>query len=388
MQNKTIVSRPQVFLTEPGNPPVVEPIYLSSAFTFDEFEDLERLLQGKEQGYLYSRISNPTTAQLESTLMKLQKQEAGLVLASGVAAITISLYGLLQSGDTVVMFLDSYKTSRDIIHQTLSRHGIRCLLLPSDDRTLVEKTLHKRKVKAVLFESPSNPMTKLIDIEWLTHVARKANVYTILDNTFAGVHQHGQFDVDIFVHSLTKFVNGHGDVFGGAILGRKALIDQLRVTAAHFGACLDAHAAFLISRGLRTYFLRYTQHSANALSVAQHLEKHPKITKVYYPGLKSHPQHDLATSQMSDFGGILAAQLDGSATELRRFFDELRFFSLTGGLGSIESLIAPISLFYGSDLTEDEKELVDIQEGSFRVSVGLEDERDLIEDLDQALARV
>lgn len=385
MKHKTEIAHPRLVLSESDNPPLVEPIYQSTAFTFDPPEELSRLLSGERSGFLYSRITNPTTAQLEQSLASLQQRESALVVSSGVAAITLALYGLLQAGETVAYFSDSYKTSRDIIRQTLSRHGITSIMLSADNPRSIARTLKKRKVRALLLESPTNPMTRVLDLEWLTATARASGVYTILDNTFAGPHQHQNVEADIFLHSLSKYINGHGDVFGGALIGKSELINSLRVTAAHFGACLDPHAAFLISRGLKTFILRYTEHCQNALAVAQFLETHPKVKRVWYPGLASHPQHQLASRQMQQFGGILAAELETTPKDLTRFFSQLRLFSLSGGLGSTDSLIAPVEYFYGSDLSTEEKQSLGISPTVVRLSVGLEAQADLVEDLQQAL---
>jgi cystathionine beta-lyase/cystathionine gamma-synthase len=237
----------------------------------------------------------------------------------------------------------------------------------------------------VVFESPTNPVTKIADIEHLTTHARRAGALTVLDNTFAGFHNHGSFPVDVFLHSLTKYASGHGDVMGGAIIASRELIALMRKDVVSLGPTLDPHAAFLIQRGMRTYFLRYERQCANAQAVAELLAGHPRVKCVHYPGLASHPQHELARRQMSDFGAVVTLELDGGFKEGARFADSLELFSISASVGSAEGLVMPPQLLAANEYTAAQRAASLITPGTVRLSIGLEDKSDLVADLSQAL---
>jgi cystathionine beta-lyase/cystathionine gamma-synthase len=239
----------------------------------------------------------------------------------------------------------------------------------------------------VIFESPTNPVTKIADIEHLTSHARRAGALTVLDNTFAGFHNHGAYDIDIFLHSLTKYASGHGDVMGGAIIAGAQLLAGMRKDIVSMGPTLDPHAAFLIQRGMRTYFLRYERQCANALAASLFLKGHPRVKHVHYPGLDSHPQHELARRQMSDFGTVVALELDGGFEQGARFAEALQLFSISASVGSAESLVMPPQLLAGNEYTAQQRSASLITPGTVRLSIGLEDAADLVEDLGQALEK-
>ncbi len=237
----------------------------------------------------------------------------------------------------------------------------------------------------VVCESPTNPVTKIADIEHLTEHARRAGALTVLDNTFAGFHNHGQYPIDVFLHSLTKYASGHGDVMGGAIIAAKPLIAAMRKDVVTIGPTLDPHAAFLIQRGMRTYFLRYDRQCATALQVARFLEKDRRVRRVFHPGLESHPQHALARRQMSDFGAVVTFELGAGLAEGDRFAEALRYFAICASLGSTESLVMPARLLGGNEFDEAQRTMSMINQGTVRLSIGLEEPEDLISDLAQAL---
>jgi cystathionine beta-lyase/cystathionine gamma-synthase len=256
-----------------------------------------------------------------------------------------------------------------------------------EDRAGIERVLNETKTRLVLFESPTNPVTKIADIEHLTLHARRTGTLTVMDNTFAGFHNHGSFDIDIFLHSLTKYASGHGDVMGGAIIAGRELIKDMRKDIVSMGPTLDPHAAFLIQRGMRTYFLRYERQCANAAAVSRFLADHPRVKRVFYPGLESHPQHALAKRQMKDFGTVVSFELDGGTREGNRFAESLEFFSIAASLGSTESLVVPPQLMGGQEYTPEQRESSLIGRGTVRLSIGIEEAEDLISDLSQALDR-
>ena len=259
-------------------------------------------------------------------------------------------------------------------------------MLSIEDVAGVEKALAAHKTRLVVFESPTNPVTKIADITALTRLAQSAGALTLLDNTFAGFHQHGEYEIDLFLHSLTKYASGAGDVMGGAVIGRSDLIRSMRTDFGTLGGTLDPHAAFLILRGLKTYFVRYKAQCASAQRIAEYLAAHPAVERVHYPGLPTHPQHDLAKAQMKDFGTILTFDLKGGADAGGRFANALKLFALTASLGSTESLVVAPQMMRGRDLTADQLRVSAVTEGTVRLSIGLEDVDDLVEDVTQALS--
>jgi cystathionine beta-lyase/cystathionine gamma-synthase len=386
MKETTRVNHPPVVELAPDNHSVVAPIYQSVKFEFDSLDETERFLRGERTGFFYTRASNPTTRQLELLLAELQGRDDCLVCASGVGAISQTLLALTKQGDHIICFVETYNPTRYLIRRLLARFGVTHTMLSIEDTAGVEKALAAHKTRLVMFESPTNPVTKIADIAALTRMARSAGALTIIDNTFAGFHQHGQFEVDLFVHSLTKYASGAGDVMGGAVIGRTELIRSMRTDWGTLGGTLDPHAAFLILRGLKTYFVRYRAQCANAMRIAELLAAHPAVARVHYPGLPTHPQHELAKAQMKEFGTIVSFDLAAGADAGARFAGALKLFALTASLGSTESLVVAPSMMGGRDLTQEQLRVSAVTEGTVRLSIGLEDVDDLTEDVNQALA--
>jgi cystathionine beta-lyase/cystathionine gamma-synthase len=271
------------------------------------------------------------------------------------------------------------------VQRLLAKFGIAHTLLSIEDLAGIERVLLGTPTRLVIFESPTNPVTKIADIEHLTALARRAGALTVLDNTFAGFHNHGGYDIDMFLHSLTKYASGHGDVMGGAIIARRELITLMRKDIVSIGATLDPHAAFLIQRGMRTYFLRYERQCANALACSLFLNTHPRVKSVFYPGLESHPQHALARRQMKDFGSVVTFELEGGLEQGGRFAESLQLFSISASVGSAESLVMPPQLLTGNEYNPELRAASLITQGTVRLSIGLEDADDLVQDLAQAL---
>ena len=341
MKKTTRVNHPPAVDLPADNRPLVAPIYQSVKFSFDDTVETERYFRGERDGFFYSRDSNPTLRQLELLLAELQGQEDCLLVGSGVASISACLIALCKSGDHILSFAESYGPTRHLIKQILARYGVTHTLLSIEDRAGIERALADKPTRLVMFESPTNPVTKIADIDHLVTNARRHGALTVMDNTFAGFHNHGAMGIDVHLHSLTKYASGHGDVMGGAILASSKLIQSMRKDIITLGPTLDPHAAFLIQRGMRTYFLRYERQCANAARVAAHLAQHPGVTRVFYPGLPDHPQHALATRQMSDFGTVVTFDLKGGMDHGTRFADSLELFSISASLGSTESLVMP-----------------------------------------------
>ena len=296
-----------------------------------------------------------------------------------------AVLALCKQGDHVLAFIESYGPTRYLVQHLLAKFGVTHTLLSIEDREGIERALSQRRTRLAVFESPTNPVTKIADIEHLTAHARSTGCLTVMDNTFAGFHNHGRFDIDVFLHSLTKYASGHGDVMGGAIIARKELISAMRKDIVSMGPTLDPHAAFLIQRGMRTYFLRYERQCANALAVSRFLRDHAKVKRIYYPGLDSHPQHDLAARQMSDFGAVVSFEMRGGYEEGNRFAGALELFSIAASVGSTESLVLPAQLLGGQEYTPEQRAASLIGPGTVRLSIGVEDAQDLICDLTRAL---
>ena len=309
MKDATKLNHPPDVVVPADNRPLVAPIHQSVKFTFDDVEQSALHSRGGREGFAYSRVSNPTLQQLELTLADLQGRDACLLTASGVAAVNLAMLALCKQGDHVVLFAEMYQPTRYMIRRILARYGVSHTMLSIEDTAAIERTLAATPTRLVMFETPTNPVLKVADIARITASARAHNALTVLDNTFAGFHNHGQFDIDVYVHSLTKYASGHGDVMGGAVIARRELIDAMRSDLIVLGATLDPHTAFLIQRGLKTYTLRYERQCANALAAAQFLESHPAVRLVRYPGLESHPQHALAAQQMHDSGTLVTIEL-------------------------------------------------------------------------------
>ena len=375
----TRLNHPKRVTPAPSNLPLLAPIYQSVKFVVSE-----EMTYGNQ--FIYSRISNPTLRQLEMSLADIQNKEDCIVLASGIAAISGTLLGLLKKGDHIITFRELYKPGRIFIRDMLPNFGIEASIVKLTDLTSLEAAIIPGKTKLIHFESPTNPNLDLADIEKIISIARKQNILVSMDGTFAGLHQHTQFDVDLMIHSLTKYGNGHGDVLAGSIAGKKTLIAQIRQMTIMLGATLDPQAANLIERGLKTYMLRYERHAKNAVKVAEYLNAHPKIKKVYFPGLKDHKGYELALKQMTDMGAVVSFVLDESAgMTSEKFAHKLKLIQFAVSLGATESIICPTHLFFGDDLGAQDKADMGISPYSLRLSVGLEDAEDIIEDLKSAL---
>jgi cystathionine beta-lyase/cystathionine gamma-synthase len=385
MKKPTLVNHPPDVSPPPGNVPVSAPIYQSVKYEFETIDDTLRMLRGDAPGYFYMRASNPTTRQLELTLAQLQGRDDCLASASGVNAIAQTLLSLTKQGDHILFFIETYGPTRNIIRRLLARFGVENTMLSIEDLAGVENVLASRPTRLVVFESPTNPVTKVADIEKLVSLAHRHGALAVLDNTFAGFHQHGEYEIDVFVHSLTKYASGTGDVMGGAVIARRELIDGMRPDFAVLGAHLDPHAAFLIQRGLKTYFVRYTAQTANAQKIAEFLAAHPAVTRCHYPGLDSHPQAALARKQMKEPGTVVSFDLRDGSEAARKFSEGLKLFALTASLGSTESLVMPPQLVGSRDFTPEQLRQSGLSPSTVRLSIGLEDVGDLISDIDEAL---
>ncbi len=380
----TKLQHPKKVFPNADNPPINGPIYQSVKFAARNLQHVRNIFSGQEPGYVYSRISNPTVRELEVILADLQGREDALCVSTGMCAISTTLLALLSQNDHIVVFRESYKPTRIFANVILKKFGVSHTLLSITDLDAFEQTLKNTPTKLVIFESPTNPCLFIADIKKITAIAKKFGVLTVLDNTFSGFHNHGSTDVDIFIHSLTKFASGHSDAMGGAIIGSSDVIKMIRFQGIHIGGILDPQSAYLILRGMKTYIHRYRAQCTTALMVAEWLSAHPKLQNVRYPGLQSHPQHELAKTQMVDFGSVISFDLIESI-KIDTFIDGLKIFHLAASIGSTESLVAPVSMFFSGDLAASDEKAAMITGQTVRLAIGLESAVDLIADLEQIL---
>lgn len=385
MKTRTRVNHPPQTALAPGNRALVAPIFQSVKFELGDLAETERAWSDRGEGFHYSRHGNPTVHDLELLLAELQGRDACVAVGSGVAAVAVTLLALLSHGDHLLCFAETYGPSRGLIVRTLARFGVEHTMLSVEDRRGIERVLAERPTRLVWFESPTNPMLKIVDIAHLTNAAKRHGALTVLDNTFAGLEAHSQYPVDLYVHSLTKYASGHGDVMGGAVIGEQALVREVRAQATSLGPTLDPHAAFLIQRGLKTYPLRRQAQCATAARIATLLSADPRVNRVHYPGLPSHPAHALATSQLQDFGTIVTVDLTGTPEQSRVFADSLELFAIAASMGSGDSLIVPPQLQQPRGLSAELRQLSGVTPTTARLSIGLEDPEDLIADLCAAL---
>jgi cystathionine beta-lyase/cystathionine gamma-synthase len=385
MKKPTLVNHPPSVPVPADNRPVVAPIHQTVKFEFETVDETLRSLRGDRPGFFYLRSSNPTTRQLELTLAQLQGREECVVCASGVGAIAQTLLCLTRAGDHVLCFIETYGPTRQLIRRTLAKFGVTHTMLSIEDLTGIERVLASRPTRLMVFESPTNPVNKIADLAAITRLARTHGALTVLDNTFAGVHQHGQYEIDIYLHSLTKFVSGHGDVMGGAAIANAGVIRTLRPDFTLLGGVLDPHAAFLLQRGLKTYFVRYREQCVSAQRIAEYLSTHPAVERTHYPGFGGAAANALARAQMSEFGAVVSFDLRSGAAGGRCFAESLQLFSMAASMGSTESLVMPPQMLGSHDSNEDLQAISGIAAGTVRLSIGLEDIDDLLEDLEQAL---
>jgi cystathionine beta-lyase/cystathionine gamma-synthase len=383
--NSKFVHHPR-YAPADGNRSLVSPIHQSVKYMASSMAHLRSILTNRDNGYVYSRISNPTVRELEHLLADLQGRDDGVATASGIAALTAVAMTFLSAGDRAVIFTESYKPTRFLLGNILSRFGVETIRIRRDDYPQFEKLCQSsHPPKLVFLESPTNPTLRIHDLEWLTKIARAANCLTVLDNTFAGFLAHGEFDIDIFVHSLTKLAGGHSDAMGGMIICRQELVDKIFPVAITLGGCLDPNSAWLILRGMKTYGLRLKASSQNAHDLAVWLETQAWAENVRYPTLKNHPDYALWQKQNSSNGGagmtVVTFDLNCKESGVDIFFDSLKLFSVTPSLGCVESLAAPCLLFFGDDLPPEEAKQAGITSKTVRLAVGIEDFNDLKRDL-------
>lgn len=364
------------------------PVYMSSTYTFPTIADGAARFAGEQAGYVYSRVGNPTTVLLEERLANLEGGEAALVTASGQGATTSLLWTLLQPGDEIIADKTLYGCTYAYFHKGLEKFGVKVRHADLTDTVVIEQMISPA-TRMIFFESPANPNMRLVDIAAVSAIARKHNIWTVIDNTYCTPYLQRPIELgaDFVIHSATKYLGGHGDLLAGAIVGPKAILDEVRGVGIKdlTGAVLSSQDAFLVLRGLKTLSLRMQRHSASAQTLAESLEAHPKVAVVHYPGLKSFRQYKLAQRQMALPGGMIAFELKAGMDAGIRFMDQLKLFTRAVSLGDAESLAQHPASMTHAVYSPEERAAHGISDGLIRLSVGLEDVKDLLGDLDQAL---
>ena len=368
-------------------------LVMSSSFLIDEEVSFSANNLDAESPYIYTRWSNPTITQLEEKLSALERAEGSIALASGMAATTAVLLQFLSSGDHLVISSTNYPGTAEFARQTLPRFGISVTPVDTRDPANIQNAI-RAETRMIWLETPSNPLLRLADIRAAAEIAKPQGAMLVVDSTFATpiATRPLELGADLVVHSLTKYIGGHGDAMGGSISGSQALISELRGEAlTHYGGVISPFNAWLIMRGMATLPMRMLAHAENALTVARFLEGHPRVERVVYAGLESHPQHDLATRQMDTFSGMLSFRVSEAKRVAQRMMSDLEVIHYAVSLGHHRSLIYLMDTddLIGSSYRLEGKELDDYLatagDGLFRLSVGLEDATDICEDLDRIL---
>jgi methionine-gamma-lyase len=366
--------------------PVTTPIQQTSNFTFSSTAEMKRWAEGKSSAYIYTRYGNPTLTVAEKKLAALEGAEEAVVASSGMAAISSALLAVLRTGDELIATRQLYGGTYRLMRDIFPRFGITVRHVESDLAGI--ESLVTPRTKALYIETPTNPTLRLVDLRKAVDFARRHKLVSLIDNTFASPALQKPFELgfDIVLHSATKYLAGHSDIIAGAAAGSHRWIAEVRRQIIYLGGSMDPGVGYLLIRGMKTLEIRVQRHCQNALAVAKFLEKHPKVSRVYYPGLASHPDHKLAGKQMRGFGGMLAFDAKGGLAAARRFCDRVRIFLLAASLGGVESLVVLPIYTSHYKLSAAELKGAGVEPGTVRVSVGLEDPKDLIEDLRQALA--
>lgn len=367
---------------------LVPPVYQTATYAFPTVEYGAACFAGEESGHFYSRISNPTLALLEQRMASLEGGEAGLALASGMGAITSTLWTLLRPGDELIVGRTLYGCTFAYLHHGIGEFGVKIRHVDLNDESALKAAI-TAKTRMIYFESPANPNMQLIDIAAVADAVRGHDIHIVVDNTYCTPYLQRPLELgaDLVVHSATKYLSGHGDITAGLVVGRKALIDRIRLEGLKdmTGAVLSPHDASLLMRGMKTLTLRMERHCSNAQQLAEYLARQPQVELIHYPGLPSFPQHALAQRQMRLPGGMIAFELKGGIEAGRRFMNALQLFSRAVSLGDAESLAQHPASMTHSSYTPQERAHHGISEGLVRLSVGLEDIEDLIADIAQAL---
>ena len=370
------------------------PVHCSATFTFEDMDDVARFQQEHKEGVYseraeYGRYGNPTQYAVERRLAVLGDAEDAILCSSGMYAITSTLFALLSSGDHLIMTDDCYRRTREFCSEFISRYGVEATIVPACDIAAVREAI-RPNTKVFFTEIPTNPWLRVIDLEALVEVAHAHDIRIIADSTFASPYNLRpiNYGVDLVIHSCTKYLGGHNDLLAGVVLGSRELIAPLRHIHGMLGGVVSPQTAYLLMRGLKTLGLRVAHHNAGGMAIARYLESHPKIRRVYYPGLPSHPDHSVAARLMRGCGGVVSFEIDGTREQTSAFVDALRIPYIGPSFGGTEALVIHVAIQSYFGLSAEELQAVGITDQLVRYAMGLEDPEDLIQDLGQALEHI
>ncbi|MBC8254848.1 MAG: aminotransferase class V-fold PLP-dependent enzyme [Ardenticatenia bacterium] len=371
---------------DPATRAIVPPIVQNSAYGYQDLETWRAVALNQAEGHIYSRNSNPTTDLFEEKVAALEGAESGTSFATGMAAISSTLFALLSPGQRVVSVRDAYGATFLHFTQILPRFGVICDVCETEDHEAIEVSI-ARGCDLLYLETPTNPTLKVLDLARLIAAAQKVGAVTVVDNTFATpINQNPiALGADLVIHSATKYLGGHGDVLGGVLCGRQDLVEEVYRFRELTGPSMQAHTASLLLRSLKTLGLRVQRQNENAEALARFLEGHPKVERVFYPGLESNRGHEIARRQMRGYGGVLSFAVTGGLDAIARFLPRLRYAYMAANLGQVETIVGPPLVTSHVECTEEERAAAGIPEGLVRYAVGIEDLEDLKSDLEQAL---
>jgi len=367
---------------------ITTPIFETSTFGFTKAEEVPRAVAG-ERGYVYSRWDNPTVVRLEKKLASFEQGGDGAAFSSGMAAISTSIFAFLKRGSHILGIRDLYGGTYGLLHDVLPELGFTTDLVETTDFDAMERGL-KKNTSMIYVESPTNPTLKLVDISKVARLAHANHAILLVDNTFASPINQNPLDLgaDVVLHSVTKYLNGHADLIAGAAVADKKRIHKIKMMRRDFGGTLDPLPAWLVLRGMKTMAIRVRQQNTNAMALAEFLSTQRKVAAVHYPGLKSHPQYRLARRQMKGFGGMLSFEIKGTTRDAMRFTESVKVATLAASLGGVETLVSQPYNMTHAGMSAEEREESDIPETLIRVSLGIEDEEDLVDDFRRALSAV
>ncbi len=373
-----------------ANGSAVGPIYQTSTFKFRNADHGARCFSGEEKGYIYTRLGNPTIEELENAVAELENGVGALAVSSGMAAVNTVYLTLLGQGDHMISHSSVYGPSRGIMEKLYPKYGVESTYIDCTDLSNIEKAI-KPNTKLLYLETPANPTMGITDIAAAAELAHKHNILVCVDNTFSSPYLQKPLDLgaDIVLHSMTKFINGHADIVGGIVIAKTPeMFGELKYVMTNMGFNMDPHQAWLTRRGLKTLAIRIDRAQENAIKVAEYLEKHPKVEWILYPGLKSHPQYELAKRQMKGPGAMISFGVKGGLEAGKTVMDNMHLALLAVSLGGIETLIQHPASMTHSKLSKEARETAGISDGLIRLSVGIEDAQDIIDDLAHALSLV
>lgn len=374
---------------DPQTGAVATPIYETSVFAFSNTRKLIEVIGGGAAGYVYTRYGNPTVRAAEKKIAELEGAEDSAVFSSGMAAITTTLFTLVSSGDHVVSTLDLYGGTLEFFKNILPKFGVEASLVEATDFNAIASSV-RTNTKVIYAETPTNPTLKIVDVAKIAKLAKRKGLTAVVDSTFASPFNIKpiQLGADIVVHSATKYLGGHNDLTAGVVCGSSEIIQKLKEMRKNLGCTLDPFAAWLLLRGLKTLGLRMERHNSNGMQIAEYLANHPKVKKVYYPGLRSHPQYSIARRQMKGFGGVVSFEVDGGSEETMKFVENLKLCSLAASLGGTETLVTQPATSSHYFVNEEVRKEAGITDQLVRLALGIEDPKDIIADLEQAFNKI